>query len=130
MYDADMADDGFVWDNSKLWAHQPALDEGLTDLIVAAGLSTREKAMLVIGEASAFGDSYCSFAWSRWPTEWEDAESAVASDPNGITPQEVQRLRGPGALRGTCRRNAKNLCNVPGETARGMTNLETVPADW
>ena len=36
LYDADVAEDGFVWDNSRLWAHQPALDEALSALIVAA----------------------------------------------------------------------------------------------
>ena len=124
MYDADVAEDGFVWDTSKLWGHQPALDEGLSALIVAtgkaAGLSRREKAMLVIGQSSAIGDSYCSFAWGRWLTEWEDAETAaaalrhdegpfnereralavwarkIADDPNGATSQDVQLLREVG----------------------------------
>ena len=46
LYDADAEQDGFVWDNSKLWAHLPALDDGLSALIVAAadaaGLSRRQ----------------------------------------------------------------------------------------
>lgn len=124
MYDGDLAEDGYVWDNSRLWAHQPTLDEQLGALIraaaTAAGLSNREKAMLVIGQASVIGDSYCSFAWSRWLTEWEDAETAlaavradetpfdereralgrwaraVAGDPNATTPDEVQGLRDVG----------------------------------
>jgi hypothetical protein len=69
MYDADLAQDGYVWDSSKLWAHQPELDDGLGALLVAAGqaagLSFRERAMLVIGQAAAIGDSYCSLAWGR-----------------------------------------------------------------
>jgi hypothetical protein len=56
LYDADIAEDGYVWDNSRLWAHQPGLDDGLHALFVAAAeaaaLSTRDKAMLVIGQAS------------------------------------------------------------------------------
>jgi hypothetical protein len=32
MYDADVAEDGFVWDNSRLWAHQPDLDEAFSAL--------------------------------------------------------------------------------------------------
>lgn len=124
MYDADVAQDGFVWDNSKLWGHQPALDEALGALIAAAGesagLSKREKAMLVIGQASTIGDSYCSLAWGRWLTEWEDAETAaaalrhdeapftereralaawarkIADDPNSTTPHDIQRLRDAG----------------------------------
>ncbi|HKA69084.1 MAG TPA: hypothetical protein VKG85_08205 [Actinomycetes bacterium] len=124
MYDADVAEDGFVWDSSKLWGHQPALDEGLIALIVAtggaAGLSQREKAMLVIGQSSTIGDSYCSLAWGRRLTDWEDAETAaaalrhdeapfntreralaiwarkIADDPNGTTPQDIQLLRDVG----------------------------------
>ena len=124
MYDEDIADDGFVWDNSKLWAHQPALQDQLGELIgaaaKAAGLSNREKAMLVIGQATAIGDSYCAFAWGRWLTEWEDADTAlaavqgergpfsdrelalgqwartVADDPNGATPADIQSLRDVG----------------------------------
>jgi uncharacterized peroxidase-related enzyme len=83
LYDADVAEDGFVWDQSRLWAHQPDLDEAFSALIVAtgnaAGLSKREKAMLVIGQASTIGDSYCCVAWGRWLTEWEDAEIAAAA---------------------------------------------------
>jgi alkylhydroperoxidase family enzyme len=124
MYDADLAEDGFVWDSSKLWALQLSLDEAFSALIVAtaeaAGLSRREKAMLVIGQASTIGDSYCSLAWGRWLSEWEDAETAaaalrhdeapftererglatwarkIADDPNGTTPQDVQVLRNVG----------------------------------
>jgi alkylhydroperoxidase family enzyme len=124
MYDADVAEDGFVWDNSRLWAHQLALDEALSALIVAAanaaGLSKREKAMLVIGQASTIGDSYCSVAWGRWLTEWEDAETAaaalrrdeapftareralgvwaraIADHPNDTTPEDIELLRDMG----------------------------------
>lgn len=124
MYDEDLADDGFVWDNSRLWGHQPALQDQLGALIgataAAAGLSNREKAMLVLGQATTIGDSYCSVAWSRWLTEWEDAETAlaalrhdetpfdereraladwartVARDPNAATAADIQRLRDVG----------------------------------
>lgn len=124
MYDDDLAEDGFVWDSSKLWGHQPGLDEGLSGLIkaaaTAAGLSSREKAMLVIGQAATIGDSYCSYAWGRWLTEWEDPETAlaalrhdetpfdereralatwaraIAKDPNGVSHEDVQHLRDVG----------------------------------
>jgi alkylhydroperoxidase family enzyme len=83
MYDADIAQDGYVWDNSRLWAHQPALDEALSALIAAAadaaGLSIRDKGMLVIGQSSTIGDSYCSVAWGRWLTESEDPQTAAAA---------------------------------------------------
>jgi len=124
MYDTDLANDGFVWDSSRLWAHQPGLDEGLSALIVAtaeaAGLSTRDKAMLVIGQSSTIGDSYCSLAWGRWLTESDGAGTAaaalrgdeapftereralarwarkIADDPNGTTPQDIKGLRDVG----------------------------------
>jgi len=124
MYDTDVAEDGFVWDNSKVWAHEPALEQALSVVISAAAeaadLSRREKAMLVIGQARAIGDSYCSVAWGRWLTEWEDAETAaaalrqdetpfnereralaawartIADHPNDTTPEDVQLLRDVG----------------------------------
>jgi alkylhydroperoxidase family enzyme len=124
MYDADMADDGYIWDNSRLWAHQPALDEALSALIVgaadAAGLRIREKGMLVIGQSATIGDSYCSVAWGRWLTESDDVQTAaaalrgdeapfsereralatwartIADHPNDTTPQDVELLRNVG----------------------------------
>jgi uncharacterized protein YciW len=124
MYDADVAEDGFVWDSSRLWAHQPDLDEAFCALLLAtsnaADLSQREKAMLVIGQASTIGDSYCSVAWGRWLTEWEDAETAaaalgrdetpfddresalaswaraIADHPNDTKPEDVELLRTVG----------------------------------
>jgi alkylhydroperoxidase family enzyme len=124
MYDADVAQDGYVWNNSKVWAHQPTLEEQLRALIAAtaeaAGLSNREKAMLVIGQAATIGDSYCSVAWGRWLTEWEDTGTAlaalqgdetpfdereralgrwaraIAGDPNSATPEDIEHLRSLG----------------------------------
>lgn len=124
MYEADLGQDGYVWDNTRLWAHQPALQEALAELLVAAstaaGLSLREKAMLVIGQAATIGDSYCSLAWGRWLSEEEGAETAaaalrhderpfnereralgnwarkIADDPNGTTPDDVEGLRAVG----------------------------------
>lgn len=124
MYDADVAEDGFVWDSSRLWAHQPDLDEALSGLTVAAGnaagLSKREKAMVVIGQASTIGDSYCCVAWGRRLTEWQDAQTAaaalhrdeapfndreralatwaraVADHPNDTSPEDVELLRTVG----------------------------------
>src|SRR6476620_3500534 len=83
VYHEDVAEDGFVWDNSKLWSHNPSLDEAFAALLSAASeaaqLTPREKAMLVIGQASTIGDSYCSMAWGRWLTESEDATVASAA---------------------------------------------------
>ena len=83
MYDEDLAEDGFVWDNSKLWSHHPDLDQRFGALLgavsEAAGLTLRERAMLVIGQASTIGDSYCSLAWWRWLTESDGAATSAAA---------------------------------------------------
>jgi alkylhydroperoxidase family enzyme len=124
MYAADIDRDGYVWDNSRLWAHEPSLNGGMMNLIsaaaTAAGLSVREKAMLVLGQAATIGDSYCSVAWSRWLTEAEGTEVAraavqhdeaafdareralarwarsVAGNPNRTSPADVDELRDVG----------------------------------
>lgn len=124
LYDDDLERDGFVWDVTRLWAHEPALLDQLMDLIAAsaaaAGLTLREKAMLVLGQAATIGDSYCSLAWGRWLAEGEgvdvavaalrhdeapfgereralaDWARAIASDPNGTTHDEIRRLRDAG----------------------------------
>lgn len=48
-------------------AHQPALHDGLRDLIgqaaTAASLTVRQRGILITGCASALGDAYCSLAW-------------------------------------------------------------------
>lgn len=124
MYDEDMAHDGYVWDSTKLWAQDPNLDEAfgalLTAVADAAKLTFRERAMLVIGQASTIGDSYCSLAWGRWLTEEVDADTAaaalrrdedpfnerervlaawarkVAGDPNATTPHDIEQLKDAG----------------------------------
>jgi alkylhydroperoxidase family enzyme len=124
MYDANIADDGFVWDNTRLWAHDPALNSAFGAALSAAGkasgLTLREKAMLVIGQAKAIGDSFCSLAWSRWLSEAGHTDVAVAvlqndvaplderervlakwavavaRDPNGTTAADVDELRSVG----------------------------------
>jgi alkylhydroperoxidase family enzyme len=123
MYDADLDEDGFVWDSSKLWAHQPALDEGLSTMIVAAaeaaGLSRRDKAMLVIGQASTIGDSYCSYAWGRWLTEWEDADTALAALRRDVTPfNERER-----ALANWARTIADNPNRTASEDAQDLRDV-------
>jgi hypothetical protein len=54
--------------------------------------------MLVIGQASTLGDSYCSVAWDRWLTEWQDAETAAAALRRDETPfDDRERARIVGA---------------------------------
>ena len=69
LYDDSVERHGFVMNLSRLWAHQPALHAGLFDLIGqavrAGGLTFRQRSVLVVACASAFGDSYCSLAWGN-----------------------------------------------------------------
>jgi alkylhydroperoxidase family enzyme len=124
LYDDDLADDGYVWNVSRLWGHQPEAREGLVRLmgqaVRAAGLTDRQRGILVGAMASTLGDSYCSFAYGRNLTRWADVTIAagvltgddsvldegeqalarwarqLARDPNGTTPEDVQALRDAG----------------------------------
>jgi uncharacterized peroxidase-related enzyme len=124
LHDADLADDGFVWNMSRLWAHQPAtlsrLFELMSEAFRASGLSFRQRGILVTAAASTLGDSYCSLAWGgklagasdaalaagvltggdAGLTDQEQALAAwarkVATDPNATTPADVEVLREAG----------------------------------
>ena len=124
LYDDSIAKQGFLMNLTRLWAHQPALHRGLFDLVgqaVRAGeLTFRQRAILVVAAASAFGDGYCSLAWGsklsgvagdhvagqvlRGDDDWLDpAERAlagwarrVARDPNATEARDVQPLRDAG----------------------------------
>jgi uncharacterized peroxidase-related enzyme len=123
-YDDDVAERGYVMNSTRLWAHLPALVDGLFELIGAsartAGLTVRQRGVLVTACASALGDSYCALAWGTRlageaggdaaagvvrgadhaldPTERALARWArrVTRDPNGTGPADVQRLRDAG----------------------------------
>ena len=124
LYDEDMADDGYVWNGTRLWAHQPAtlnrLFELMSQAFAPSGLDFRQRGILVIAAASTLGDSYCSLAWggklSRKSgpgvavdvlngsdsglTDQEKAMAAwarkVIRDPNATTPDDIQALRDCG----------------------------------
>jgi uncharacterized peroxidase-related enzyme len=124
LYDEDVAEDGYVMNASRLWAHQPDTVNQLFQLMSAAfkpsGLSFRQRGILVTAAASTLGDSYCSLAWGRklgkasdaavaagvlsgsdaGLTDQEQAMAAwarkVARDPNATTPADVQALRDAG----------------------------------
>src|SRR5215472_2963188 len=124
LYDVNLADDGYVWNLSRLWAHQPDTKNRLFELMSQAcepsGLSMRQRGILVTAAASTLGDSYCSLAWSgklgresdpdlaagvltgtdAGLTEQEKALAAwarkVAKDPNSTTPADIQALRDCG----------------------------------
>jgi uncharacterized peroxidase-related enzyme len=124
LYDEDMADDGFVWNVSRLWAYQPATMQKLFELMSEAlkpsGLDFRQRGVLVTAAASTLEDSYCSLSWGgklskasspalaagvlngsdAGLTDQEGAMAAwarkVANEPNAATPADVQALRDVG----------------------------------
>jgi uncharacterized peroxidase-related enzyme len=124
LFDEDLAEDGFVWNVSRLWAHQPDTVRQLFELMSTAfrpsGLSFRQRGILVTAAASALGDSYCSLAWGgklgkaadaavaagvltgtdAGLTDQEQAIAAwarqVARDPNATTDADIQALRDAG----------------------------------
>ena len=124
LYDEDLADGGYVWNVSRLWAHQPGTLKQLFGLMSEAftpsGLTFRQRGILVTAAASALGDSYCSLAWGgklgqacdaataagvlngsdAGLTEQEKAMAAwarkVARDPNATTRSDIQVLRDGG----------------------------------
>jgi uncharacterized peroxidase-related enzyme len=123
LYDEDLADGGYVWNVSRLWAHQPGTLKQLFGLMSEAftpsGLTFRQRGILVTAAASALGDSYCSLAWGgklgkasdaavagvlngsdAGLTDQEKAMAAsarkVARDPNATTPADIQALRDSG----------------------------------
>jgi len=123
-YAEDLADGGYVMNSSRVWAHDPGLQERLFALLAeaasAAGLTFRQKGVLVAATAAARADSYCSLAWgARLAGEiGDDAAAAllrgddslldpvdralarwarqVARDPNRTGPDDVRALREAG----------------------------------
>jgi uncharacterized peroxidase-related enzyme len=124
LYDEDLADGDYVWNVSRLWAHQPGtvtqLFELMSQAFRASGLGYRQRGILVAATASALGDSYCSLAWGGKLASASDAALAaavlagsdagltdqekaiaawarkVARDPNATTAADVQALRDGG----------------------------------
>jgi uncharacterized peroxidase-related enzyme len=124
LYDDDLEDGGYVWNVSRLWAHQPQTLKHLFELMSQAftpsGLTFRQRGILVTAAASALGDSYCSLAWGGKLGKASDAATAagvlngsdagltdqekalaawarkVATDPNATTPADIQALRDAG----------------------------------
>ena len=120
LFDEDLADHGFVMNLSRLWAHRPELQTALFDLVrttsVAAGLSMRQRSVLVSAMAAARGDAYCALAWGtrladqtspetaatvlRGALPDDDTDRALAAwardvtlRPNDVGPDDLDRLR-------------------------------------
>ena len=128
LYEQDLAESGYVWNVSRLWAHQPGTLERLFELMSRAfkesELHFRQRGILVAAAASTLGDSYCSLAWGGKLASVSEAALAagvlsgndagltdqeramavwarkVAKDPNATSPADVQALRDTGLTDG------------------------------
>jgi uncharacterized peroxidase-related enzyme len=124
LFDEDVAEDGFVSNLTRVWAHQPdalrRLFALMSDVFEASGLTVRQRGILVTAAASTLGDAYCSLAWGGKLALASDPALAagvltgddsgltaqekaiagwarrVARDPNATTPADVQALRDCG----------------------------------
>jgi len=95
LFDEDLAEDGFVWNVTRLWAHQPdtlrQLFALMSDAFRASGLSFRQRGILVTAAASTLGDSYCSLAWGGKLAKTSDptlAAGVLTGADAGLTDQE------------------------------------------
>ena len=124
MYDADRRLQGYVANQTRVWAHGPEalalLSYILRGAVDVAGLDARQRALLVTASASALGDAYCSMAFGTKLASasggvvaaavvdghdqgLDEADRALARwarrvvrEPNGITPAHVDELRALG----------------------------------
>jgi alkylhydroperoxidase family enzyme len=124
LFDDNVNETGYVWNVSRLWAYQPDTVERLFELMSQAfrpsGLDFRQRAILVVSDTSALGDSCCSLAWggklagtsdptlaagvvNGTDTELTGPEKAIATwarkvvkGPNATTSADVQDLRDAG----------------------------------
>src|SRR5437773_1289650 len=95
LYDEDLADGGYVWNVSRLWAHQPdtlkRLFELMSQAFTPSGLNFRQRGILVPAAAAALGDSYCSLAWGGKLGKASDAAvaaGALSGSDAGLTDEE------------------------------------------
>jgi uncharacterized peroxidase-related enzyme len=67
MYATDLRVQGYVANQTRLWAHSPesmaALTYALSMAVEAAGLDVRQRALLVTTTAATMGDAYCALAF-------------------------------------------------------------------
>ena len=124
VFDDDVRGLGYVMNASRLWAHDPAALDALSDLLGhvtrAGSLTHRQRAILIACCASTLGDSYCSLSWGKKLADDAGAEVAasvlrgddapldkperalarwarqLARDPNSTTAADVQMLRAEG----------------------------------
>ena len=125
LYARDIAEDGYVGNLTRLWAWRPEVHDAFakarTILMEKSAFSLRERAVLVCATAAAVGDSYCALAWGTRLAGVADPATAAAvlqckeaseltarerelvtwarqvvREPNAITTEDVDGLRGVG----------------------------------
>ena len=141
LYDEDLADGGYVWNVSRLWAHQPGTLKQLFGLMSEAftpsGLTFRQRGILVTAAASALGDSYCSLAWGGKLGKASDAAVAAGvlnGSDAGLTDQERAMAAWAGRSPGTRtrrRRPTSRRSAIPGSmTGRSSPSPRSWPFAW
>jgi uncharacterized peroxidase-related enzyme len=100
MYATDLRVQGYVANQTRVWAHSPeslaALSYALTMATEAAGLDVRQRALLVTTSAAAMGDAYCSLAFGYKLASAvgpEAAAQAVAGDDTPLTARDRALVR-------------------------------------
>jgi alkylhydroperoxidase family enzyme len=131
MYDADIADVGYVMNLSRGWAHQPALHDGLMDLLGqaarAGSLTLRQRGILVAACASTLGDAYCSLAWgTKLAREAGDdvAAAVLRGDDEPLDPSERALARWARQI--TRNPNATGAVDVSALREAGFENAQIV----
>jgi alkylhydroperoxidase family enzyme len=124
LYADDLANDGYVWNLTRVWAWCPealvAVSDALRGVSKAVTMELNDRAVLTLAAASTIEDSYCSFAYGLTSSQTSgepvaidvlsgteqhltgrDAGLArwarkVAGNPNGIHQGDVDELRSLG----------------------------------
>ena len=91
MYATDLRVQGYVANQTRIWAHSPesmaALTYALSMAVEASGLDARQRALLVTTTAAAMGDAYCALAFGyklASAAGEEAAVRAVRADDTGL----------------------------------------------
>jgi uncharacterized peroxidase-related enzyme len=135
LYDEERADDGYVWNVTRLWCWRPDTYQGLAalraELMGASTLTDRDWAVMVTATASALGDSYCSLAWGPKLAKLSDPDTAAeviggVEQPDGLSERE-------GALADWARKvvrdpNATTSADVEQLRASGLSDAEIFEA--
>ena len=112
-YEEDRADDGYVWNVTRLWSWRSDFEHAFvalrSSLVESSALTDREKAILNTAAAAARRDSYCSLAWGPRLAALSDDETAAATLAGREAPALTER---EAALANW----ARQVVAAPGET--------------